>query len=705
MPPKASKAAPRKPRAAAKKVAPSSSAGSTALAVTRLPHIELPLEATNPNNLNANDLANNSDADTVGSDEEVAAGGVQLQGAFPAKRKRKEKTATLSPEKEIKQDGDEPAERVYTTLVSASSERLQVIVGGGKLQPNQKYETFFGFIEDAMDALLVMEGCTRGLLQRFPGNGIDMANVKIRSGTVIVVSEEGTDVKRWRDGFKWSPSRSFGSFLLYRQVEAGPNDTAEINTQLKYASRRVGSHIAAIEPTFSSKTLKSDTRLAENGLTKRTITLRGSDGLKHRLISYYVAEDVINLSHGKVWSHNGEPFIRPGDDPELKKLKEAAGDDLSRLLANGVNIGASSALIKGAKSGIPSGVTVQELNAVKRMKLHEGVERFRQNQEHKAEQLRAMQGPYPHEGQQHYEEWPGYDDPHYPYPPHMYPNDRMHYYPPRGYPPPGNYPGYEDNGQHEPRESLPLKDQGNAEPPQQTEPAPPGRPPYPRPHPYYQQYPYPPQHPAYRPYPPRPYPHGYPHPLPARERHPDHLKIPPQPQLQQRKQSELPTGDETDQQSKTPNGNQTPQTNPSPPPPSEHEQQTSKSRSQSPIQSQPESAQISPTGSRGVQSHEDSEQHSPVEARHPHYYYPPPPRGYYPYPREGPFPPPPPQHYPYGYPPYPDPYYHEYYEYDGPAPLKEERYSEVAKDQSGVEDSGESGSPTKPKDEGEQSEK
>ncbi|KAI8831732.1 Gti1/Pac2 family-domain-containing protein [Chytriomyces cf. hyalinus JEL632] len=87
-----------------------------------------------------------------------------------------------------------------------------------RLERNQSAFTysFFGFIENPMDALLVIEGCVRSNLRQFTGSAADMARIPIRSGTVIVIPENSVFVKRWRDGIHWSPSRAFGPFLLYR---------------------------------------------------------------------------------------------------------------------------------------------------------------------------------------------------------------------------------------------------------------------------------------------------------------------------------------------------------------------------------------------------------------------------------------------------------------------------------------------------------
>lgn len=41
----------------------------------------------------------------------------------------------------------------------------------------------------------------------------------ITSGSVFVFDEEESGIKRWTDGFFWSPSRILGNFLLYRETD------------------------------------------------------------------------------------------------------------------------------------------------------------------------------------------------------------------------------------------------------------------------------------------------------------------------------------------------------------------------------------------------------------------------------------------------------------------------------------------------------
>ncbi|KAI9338209.1 Gti1/Pac2 family-domain-containing protein, partial [Obelidium mucronatum] len=210
------------------------------------------------------------------------------------------------------------------------------------------HETFFGFIKEPIDALLVVEACIRGLLVSVDKVPSESAAIgPIRSGSIVVFEESS---KRWRDGRRWSPSRVHGPFLLYREVEAttdGPDPRKCKPTHI------LDTRIPGLEPTYSFKTLKQNTRLVPDGLTKRTITLKASDGLKHRIISYYAREDVIHMytPATSLPSESGigdqpdgvnrrvpPPFVTPSETEKLKVLLEDASIDWKGLLAESIDM-------------------------------------------------------------------------------------------------------------------------------------------------------------------------------------------------------------------------------------------------------------------------------------------------------------------------------------------------------------------------------
>lgn len=76
-----------------------------------------------------------------------------------------------------------------------------------------------GWIETTGDALLILEAARRGLIPRVTRRLVDSERKMITSGSVFVFDEDESGIKRWTDGFFWSPSRILGNFLIYRETE------------------------------------------------------------------------------------------------------------------------------------------------------------------------------------------------------------------------------------------------------------------------------------------------------------------------------------------------------------------------------------------------------------------------------------------------------------------------------------------------------
>ncbi len=72
-----------------------------------------------------------------------------------------------------------------------------------------------GWIETTGDALLILEAARRGLIPRVTRRLVDSERKMITSGSVFVFDEDESGIKRWTDGFVWSPSRILGNFLVY----------------------------------------------------------------------------------------------------------------------------------------------------------------------------------------------------------------------------------------------------------------------------------------------------------------------------------------------------------------------------------------------------------------------------------------------------------------------------------------------------------
>ncbi|KAJ3200283.1 hypothetical protein HDU82_009032, partial [Entophlyctis luteolus] len=116
-------------------------------------------------------------------------------------------------------------------------------------------ESYFGFVEDEADALVLIQATIANIISAFSGSSVDMARLQVRSGSVFVLEETSRFVKRWKDGLQWSPSRSYGPFLLYRQV------TETGHSPVEQTSNEAALRIPGVDPAFSESTLKSGTQI------------------------------------------------------------------------------------------------------------------------------------------------------------------------------------------------------------------------------------------------------------------------------------------------------------------------------------------------------------------------------------------------------------------------------------------------------------
>ncbi|KAJ3121658.1 hypothetical protein HK100_012287 [Physocladia obscura] len=172
-------------------------------------------------------------------------------------------------------------------------------------------ETFFGFIKNKEDAMLIVEACVNGQLQATPR--CQHNKLKYRSGSVVVYTQNLSDKNsiRWRDGGSWSTSKLSDGFLLYREVEA-----FGVSRRLEKCA------------LFKAGSIKSDCQLVPNGLAKRTICLSGSDGNRYRVISYFYPLEVEGY-----FKQTRRAFLqRPSQMPEFRHLKVSL--NLSTAKAN-----------------------------------------------------------------------------------------------------------------------------------------------------------------------------------------------------------------------------------------------------------------------------------------------------------------------------------------------------------------------------------
>ncbi|KAK9764166.1 Gluconate transport-inducing protein [Basidiobolus ranarum] len=136
-------------------------------------------------------------------------------------------------------------------------------------------ETYYGYVENVHDALLIFEACRLGQLRRVQRRLSDKERRSLRSGSVYVWEEEEASMKRWTDGRTWSPSRVHGCFLTYRELE-NKRKSAKINE-----SPTLYGYCSDLEQSSDHFQYKSD------GLIKQSLCYTTANGHRLHLISYH----------------------------------------------------------------------------------------------------------------------------------------------------------------------------------------------------------------------------------------------------------------------------------------------------------------------------------------------------------------------------------------------------------------------------------
>ncbi|KAG9312682.1 Gti1/Pac2 family-domain-containing protein [Chiua virens] len=237
-----------------------------------------------------------------------------------------------------------------------------------------------GWIETTGDALLILEAARRGLIPRVTRRLVDSERKMITSGSVFVFDEDESGIKRWTDGFFWSPSRILGNFLLYREtdkrgaghrgVRADPPEVVNEHSQYNVDGARLeGQSLSRPkgESTGMDRqrervlvgSLTNSYKFKSDGLMKKTFSLTIS-GVSQHLISYYKIEDV---EQGRLRSPSSLPELASLDiSPEyLDKTHfrnppkvEIGVDGIPRYRGEADDIDPSSALMPGPlSSGLP----------------------------------------------------------------------------------------------------------------------------------------------------------------------------------------------------------------------------------------------------------------------------------------------------------------------------------------------------------------
>lgn len=182
------------------------------------------------------------------------------------------------------------------------------------------------FIESTLDALLIFTATRSGILPKITRRLQEFEKrAQVQSGAVFVFDEQATGIKRWTDGLSWSPSRTLGNFLVYRELDkkAAAEEIGKDGLPIVVTARPAGSmnggngskapvdSTAAVTSLDRTReralvgSLTSSFRFRAEGLVKKTISLGGQ-----HMIAYYKLEDVTS---GRLRT--------PSSHPELSALE------------------------------------------------------------------------------------------------------------------------------------------------------------------------------------------------------------------------------------------------------------------------------------------------------------------------------------------------------------------------------------------------
>ncbi|KEF50940.1 uncharacterized protein A1O9_13002 [Exophiala aquamarina CBS 119918] len=220
---------------------------------------------------------------------------------------------------------------------------------GVALQP-----TFYGHVSTTQDALILFEACLQGRLSHVPRRLHDRERSSlIRSGCIFIYEENASGIKRWTDGVTWSPSRTLGNFLVYRELNKCFPPCGKKRT-MKRQPRRSSPGEPYARPdagSFSDCGSQSSPYGAERAATEVERQLIGSlidsygfkqDGLvkkamsvtvqgeTYRLVSYYNVNDVIQNNLQTPSQTDNLQYIRPRREltskQSFRSLTEGVGE-------------------------------------------------------------------------------------------------------------------------------------------------------------------------------------------------------------------------------------------------------------------------------------------------------------------------------------------------------------------------------------------
>jgi hypothetical protein len=166
------------------------------------------------------------------------------------------------------------------------------------LEENKLVETFFGFIENPKDGLILFQAVKDGVLPSVQRRLSVEQRIQIKSGSVFVFNETESNIRRWTDGRTWTPSRVQGDFLIYRELEKNMDkakrDKKSLKRNLSLKTLDAKKALSSRYESLNIPTFRPDKFFIKiDGLIKKTMSVV-IKGQTYHMISYYRESDVLN---------------------------------------------------------------------------------------------------------------------------------------------------------------------------------------------------------------------------------------------------------------------------------------------------------------------------------------------------------------------------------------------------------------------------
>ncbi|KAI9330852.1 hypothetical protein BDR26DRAFT_691619 [Obelidium mucronatum] len=165
------------------------------------------------------------------------------------------------------------------------------------------FEINFRFVKEPIDAAILAEAASIDLV---PLN--QACDVHVRSGSVFIMTVD--DALKWNDGMMWSPAKAVGRFTLSRQVEQ--MQCGHVENSLMH------------DQSNSEVSLAQGTQLVENGLYKRSITVKSTKGYRFHIVSYFNPVDILHLythsPENDISTNNAEMLKPPSTMPQFQDI-------------------------------------------------------------------------------------------------------------------------------------------------------------------------------------------------------------------------------------------------------------------------------------------------------------------------------------------------------------------------------------------------